>query len=378
MIMNDCIPNGNSMSCFGLGSNGLIVNEDNDSAMAWLNGAGYRGKVRCVYIDPPYGTGNRFAHYNDNSKSDEWCLQMERHLSLLKDCLSDDGSIWVSIDDNRMPVLRLMMDKVFGINNLLAVNVWHRTYAVDNRQANSVNHEYVVAYAMDRDKYKLLANRIALSEKQALVYNKTDERGRWRGTSFTAPSGCVRKNQYYKIVSPSGKEFFPSEGLYWRCIESTYLKLMESGLVDFGKNGDSAPSKKMYLHENKGTPMTSWWDYTVCGHTHMAKSEMKDLFGDSSVFDTPKPEKLIKHILDVATNPGDIVLDSFAGSGTTGAVAMKMGRKFIMIERGEHCESLAVERMKKVIDGEQGGVSKVVGWNGGGGFQFVKHEGSIQ
>lgn len=175
----------------------------------------------------------------------------------------------------------------------------------------------------------------------------------------------------YKITTPSGAEYSPPEGTCWKNVEEVFKKLVSEGRIWFGKDGKGMPRRKTYLFESDGQTAWTWWPNTEVGHTQESKKEIHTLFGKSEVFDTPKPERLIKRVVEIGSNPGDLILDSFAGSGTTGAVAHKMGRKWIMVELGEHCHTHIIPRMKKVCDGsDQGGVSKAVNWNGGGGFKY--------
>ncbi|HEX5009339.1 MAG TPA: site-specific DNA-methyltransferase [Planctomycetota bacterium] len=331
------------------------------------------GRVKCVYIDPPYNTGAAFAHYDDGVEHSLWLSLMRDRIEMLGRLLSEGGSIWVSIDDSEMPYLRVLMDELLGRSNFVASNVWQKRYSRENREAIGDVHEYVVVYAREHEVFKTVRNRIPMDEKNSAVYRNPnhDPKGQWRGIPMTAQG--FRPNQMYPITSPSGVVHRPPEGRCWSTTEDNYLRLRAEGRIYFGKTGDSQPSVIRYLTEVEGMVPWTWWPHDECGHTDEAKKEMHELFGKVDAFDTPKPERLLKRIIEIATNPGDLVLDSFAGSGTTGAVAHKMGRRWIMIEQGEHCHTHIIPRLRKVIDGQDpGGVTEATGWKGGGGFRYFR------
>jgi adenine-specific DNA-methyltransferase len=333
----------------------------------------FTGRVKCIYIDPPYNTGSAFEHYDDGIEHSLWLSLMRDRLEILRRMLTLDGSIWISIDDTEMPYLRVLMDEVFGRHSFVASNVWQKRYSRENREAIGDVHEYVLVYVMDVERFKKTRNRIPIDDKSAAVYKNpnNDPRGRWRGIPMTAQG--YRVNQMYPITTPSGVVHRPPEGRCWSTTEDNYKALLAEGRIWFGKSGDSQPNIIRYLTEVEGMVPWTWWSHDECGHTDEAKKEIHELFGKVDAFDTPKPERLIKRVLEIATNPGDIVLDSFAGSGTTGAVAQKMGRRWIMVELGEHCHSHISPRLKKVIDGtDPGGVTKATAWKGGGGFRYYR------
>lgn len=347
-----------------------LVFGDNLLALKALE-AEFTGKVKCIYIDPPYNTGSAFEHYDDGLEHSIWLSLIRERLEVLWRLLSIEGTIWVSIDDREMPYLRVLMDEVCGRLSFVATNIWQKRYSRENREAIGDVHEYIVVYAKDVNTFKRVRNRVPITEEQAKIYKNpnNDPRGRWRAIPMTAQG--YRPNQMYEITTPSGAVHLPPEGRCWSTIESEYEKLKEEGRIWFGKDGSRQPNVIRYLSEVEGMVPWTWWPSNEVGHTDEAKKEMHALFGKDKAFDTPKPERLIERILQIATNPCDLVLDSFAGSGTTGAVAQKMGRRWIMVELGEHCHTHIIPRLKKVIDGEdQGGVSKTVNWSGGGGFRY--------
>lgn len=352
----------------------MLIHGDNLIALKALE-QDYVGKIKCIYIDPPYNTGNAFEHYEDGIEHSIWLSLMKDRLEILWNLLEPDyGSLWVSIDDYEMPYLRVLLDELCGRVNFIACNVWQKRYSRENREAIGDVHEYVIVYAKNPKEFKRIRNLTPPDEKQKKVYRNpnNDPKGPWRPVPMTAQEGHATKEQYYEIVTPSGKIHTPPKGRCWGISKSTYGKLLSEGKIYFGKNGDAQPNIIRYLSEIEGFVPWTWWPNEEVGHTDEAKKEIHALFGKNNAFDTPKPERLINRILHIATNPGDIVLDSFAGSGTTAAVAHKMGRKYICIELGEQCYTLCNPRLRAVVDGEQGGISTTVNWQGGGGFKFYE------
>jgi len=351
----------------------VLVQGDNLDALKALLPY-YAGKVKCVYIDPPYNTRSAFEHYDDNLEHTQWLAIIYPRLELLRDFLSEDGSIWVSIDDNEAHYLKVIMDEIFGRSNFIASNVWQKRYSRENREAIGDVHEYIIVYAKRPDLFKKIRNLVPLTEEQAKVYRNpnNDPRGRWRSVPMTAQEGHATAEQFYEVVTPTGKIHRPPEGRCWGIAKATYERLLSEGRIYFGKNLDGQPNIIRYLSEVPGMTPWTWWPSVEVGHTDESKKEIHALFGKVEAFDSPKPERLIQRILQIATSPGDLVLDSFLGSGTTAAVAHKMGRRYIGIEMGDHAETHCMPRLRKVIDGEQGGISETIGWKGGGGFRFYR------
>lgn len=333
----------------------------------------YAGKVTCVYIDPPYNTGAAFEHYDDGLEHSIWLSLIKERLIVLWNLLhQENGSLWVSIDDREMPYLRLLLDEICGRNKFIAANVWQKRYSRENRAAIGDVHEYILVYAKDPFKFKEIRRKLPLNEKQAKVYKNpnNDPKGAWRTIPITAQAGHATPSQFYDIIGPTGKIFSPPPGNCWRYSEPAFQRLLEGGRIYFGKKGDSQPTTIRYLSEVEGAVPWTWWPHEEVGNTDESKKESLALFGKDP-FDTAKPERLIERILHIATKPGDLVFDSFAGSGTTGAVAHKMGRKWIMVELGDHCHTHVIPRLKKVIDcTDKGGVTKSSSWQGGGGFRY--------
>jgi adenine-specific DNA-methyltransferase len=333
----------------------------------------YAGKVKCVFIDPPYNTGSAFAHYDDGVEHSLWLGLMRDRLEIIKRLLSDEGSLWIAIDDNECHYLKVLCDEIFGRDAFISSMVWENFYGRSNAAAISPGHNYILLYSPMGSDWKSVRNLLPRDEKSAGKYKNTDNdpRGSWRlGPIFAG--GERHEGLMYEVTIPSGRKVRPPKGSHWRMLEPDFWRMVDEGRIVFGESGDNNPAIKLFLNDVQGgmVPRT-WWPHTEVGHTQEAKREVQELFPGDLPFDTPKPERLIERIIQVATNPGDIVLDSFAGSGTTGAVAHKMRRKWIMIELEEHCETVILPRLKKVIAGEdQGGISKVINWLGGGGFRY--------
>jgi adenine-specific DNA-methyltransferase len=331
----------------------------------------FTGKVKCIYIDPPYNTGSAFEHYDDGLEHSLWLTLLRERLEVLWKLLTQDGSIWISIDDREMAYLKVMLDEVFGRAKFIACNVWQKRYSRDNNSAIGDVHEYVLTYAPDPELFKSSRNLVELDAKSQKPYSNPDDdpNGPWQSISFTGEG--FRPNQMYEIVAPNGNVHVPPEGRHWATLEPQCKEMIAEGRFWFGKDGNGVPRVKRYLSEVNGLVPWTWWPHEDVGHTGESKTEIHKLFGKLNSFPTPKPERLLKRIIGIASKPGDRVLDSFAGSGTTGAVAHKMGRRWIMIELGEHCHTHIIPRLKKVIDGtDPGGVTESCNWKGGGGFRY--------
>jgi adenine-specific DNA-methyltransferase len=353
-------------------SENILIHGDNLLALKALEQE-YAGKVKCIYIDPPYNTGSAFEHYDDNLEHSTWLSLMKPRLELLRTLLRDDGSIWISIDADEGHYLKVLCDEVFGRKNFIDEVIWQRAYAPINlKKTLSRSHDIILVYAKNSGN-KFEFNKLPRTEEQNKDYKNPDNdpRGPWKvGNPSVGPA--VEKN-IYEVVSPSGRSTYPPEGRSWLYSKERFKELLADNRIWFGKDGNNVWAPKLFISEVKDgvTPMTLW-TYQDVGHNQDAKKEIKALNFDS-VFDTPKPERLIQRILTLASNEGDIVLDSFLGSGTTAAVAHKMKRKWIGIELGDHCYTHCIRRLQKVIDGsDQGGISNSVNWKGGGGYKFYE------
>lgn len=329
-------------------------------------------RIKCIYIDPPYNTGSAFEHYDDGVEHSLWLSLMKARLELLHVLLREDGSIWVSIDDHEMPYLRVLLDEIFGRSNFIATVVWQKKYgAKSDSKYLSESHEYVVCYAKNKEFVAL--NRMQRTAEQDARYKNPDKDTRGPWTSGDLLRNEVRDYAIYPITGPSGRKHLPPQGTSWRFTKERFAELVADNRVWFGDNGSNVPRLKRFLAEvAESVPATTWWEYKEVGHNDEAKKESKALFGND-LFGTPKPERLMERILAIASNPNDWILDSFAGSGTTGAVAHKMSRRWIMVELGEHCHTHIIPRLNKVIDGgDPGGITEAVGWKGGGGFRYYR------
>ena len=333
----------------------------------------YRGKVKCVFIDPPYNTGSAFTHYDDGLEHSIWLSLMRDRLEIIRELLADDGSLWITIDDNEAHYLKVLCDEVFGRINFVSNAIWQKKYTIANdAKWLSDNHDHILIYALNKEIWR--PNRLERSSEMDNRYKNPDKhsKGPWKSTPLYAKRTGSEKEQSFTFTFKNGYVWSPPKGTSPRFPADKLRQMDENNEIWFGVNSDAAPSRKTFLSELKisGTPSPTIWLHGDVGHNHEAREEVKVINPDDS-FSTPKPEKLIKRILELATKAGDLVLDSFAGSGTTGAVAHKMGRRWIMIELGDHCQTHIIPRLQKVIDGEdQGGISKAVNWQGGGGFRY--------
>ncbi|MDV6348846.1 site-specific DNA-methyltransferase [Nitrosomonas sp. Is35] len=349
-----------------------LIFGDNLLALKALE-AEYSGKVKCVFIDPPYNTGSAFTHYDDGVEHSIWLSLMRDRLEIIRRLLSDDGSLWIAIDDNEAHYLKVLCDEIFGRCEFLANLVWQSKDTPGNNSTGiAQTHNHILAY---RKSEAFSPNLLSRNEKQIATYKNPDNdpNGPWLGTPLTRAEH--RDRDYYALRNKAGREVWPPKGSSWRRPPDKLKQLEVEGRIYWGKDGNSEfPMEKKYLSEVKeGVVNQTWWPYDFAGSTRNASAELKGIFGGEKSFDTPKPERLLYRILELASNPGDLILDSFAGSGTTGAVAHKMGRRWIMVELGDHCHTHIIPRLQKVIDGEdQGGISEAVNWQGGGGFRYYK------
>lgn len=353
----------------GANADNLLIQGDNLLALKALIPF-YAGRVKCIFIDPPYNTQSAFEHYDDKLEHSQWLSTMYPRLVLLRELLSEGGSIWVTIDDNEAHYLKVLMDEIFGRSNFVSNVVWQKRFSPNSTAIHlSDSHDHVLVYA--RSKANWTRNLLPRTEKSDSTYKNPDQdtRGIWTSSDLSA------RNFYslgtYPVTSPSGRVIDgPPPGRYWTISKEKFLALDTDNQIWWGAKGSNQPRFKRFLSEVQGgvVPQTIWTHEDV-GHTQEAKKETL-AFNAIEVFGTPKPERLIKRIMDIATKADDLILDSFLGSGTTAAVAHKMGRRFIGVEMGEHARTHCIPRLQKVIEGEQGGISTSVEWQGGGGFRF--------
>lgn len=354
----------------------LLIQGDNLEALKALLPF-YRGQVKCIFIDPPYNTKSAFEHYDDNLEHAQWLSMMLPRLQLLRELLREDGSIWVTIDDNEGHYLKVLMDEVFGRGrpeqrNFVANIVWRSADSSNNDAKQfSLDHNHILVYSKTPG---WLSTPLERDEAANSHYKNPDNdpRGPWFAGNLSSPK--PRENLRYSITSPTGVEISPPAN-GWRWSRETMDELISLREVVFTKDGTRV-MKKTYLADQRGlSPSTVWDDIEETGHNRQAKYELKRLFPEvvtAELFGTPKPERVVMQALKICTSPNDLVLDSFLGSGTTAAVAQKMGRRWIGIEMGEHAKTHCLPRLQKVLDGEQGGISKAVHWQGGGSFRFMQ------
>lgn len=354
-----------------------LIFGDNLLALKALE-AEFSGKVKCVFIDPPYNTGSAFTHYDDGVEHSIWLSLMRDRLEIIRRLLAEDGSLWITIDDNEAHYLKVLCDEVFGRANFVANVVWEKVYTPkSNGRGLSGDHDHVLVFSKSPMWLESGWNMLPRNEEQQGRFKNPDNdpEGPWRTYPLDVRTeDDARREKYrYEVVLPSGRVVKPAQGRHWALPKDEFEKQRALGDIYFGKDGNAMPTKKMHLKKAKqGVIARTWWPYKEVGGNQDAKREVLALFGDSG-FITPKPEALLHRVLTIATNPGDLILDSFGGSGTTGAVAHKMGRRWIMIELGEHCHTHIIPRLQKVIDDEdQGGISKAVNWQGGGGFRYYR------
>lgn len=360
---------------YGEPSENLLIQGDNLLALKALVPF-FAGRVKCVFIDPPYNTQSAFEHYDDRLEHSQWLSMMYPRLVLLRELLRDDGSIWITVDDNEAHYLKVLMDEVFGRRNFVANVIWEKSDSPKmDSQYFSSRHDHLLVYGRVIEKLKL--RRIAVEGQSH--YNRVDAEGRRYYTKPLRAMGsgedtrAARPSMFFPLTAPDGQEVLPMkpDGTEGRWRWGPDRVRQEGDRIDWvqGRNG-WAPYYRIYEETSAGRPPETIWPHSLVGSNRTSKAEVKALFGTETTFTTPKPEGVIAHLLKIATDAGDLVLDSFLGSGTTAAVAHKMGRKFIGIEMGEHARTHCLPRLERVAAGEQGGVSEEVGWQGGGGFRF--------
>lgn len=347
----------------------LIIKGNNLIALHSLKQR-FAGKVKLIYIDPPYNTGNDSFKYNDRFNRSTWLTFMKNRLEVAKELLSDDGSIWINLDDGEVHYLKVMLDQIF-LNGFVANIIWEKKFSPQNdAKWFSDNHDHILIYAKNTDLWR--PNLLPRTTVMNARYRNPDKdpRGVWQSDNLTVKT--YSKEYDYPITTPSGKIIYPSKGLCWRVSKVKLEEMINDNRIWFGENGDNVPRIKRFLSEVKdGTTPTTIWKHAEVGHNQDAKKEVNALETEVS-FSTPKPERLLQRIIHLGSNEGDIVLDFYLGSGTTAAVAHKMGRRYIGIEQMDYINDITVPRLQKVVDGEQGGISKDVDWQGGGSFVYTE------
>lgn len=331
------------------------------------------GKIRCAYIDPPYNNQEQYRHYADAWGHREWLAMLTDRLSIIRTLLSEDGSIWISIDDREMHYLKIAMDEIWGRDSFIATIVWQQRTTRENRRAFSHNHEYILVYARDRDAFRAKRNLLPASSELLARYRNpdADPRGPWQSVSANVQDGHATAAQHYTLAAPNGAVHHPPEGRCWIYTEEKMRREIAAGNVWFGPDGKGVPRIKRFLSGARlGLTPETLWPSSEVGTSGEAKKQLLQLLPGEAVFDTPKPESLIARILSIASNEGDLVLDPFLGSGATAAVAHKMRRRYIGVEEGGQIVTHCACRLRQVIAGDRTGCSAAVGWQGGGGFDF--------
>ena len=392
------------LGCRDPGTGNLIVEGDNLEALKALLPY-YAGQVKCIYIDPPYNTGNEGWVYNDNVKSpiitewlgkvvgkegetldrhDRWLCMMYPRLALLREFLREDGSIWISLDDNEIQALRYVMDEIFGAQNFITTIIWQKRTTRENRRVFSFAHDYIVCYARKADRFEATRGTLPLSDEIKGRYSNPDNdpRGEWQSVSINAQAGHATASQFYTIRTPGGRELSPPPGRCWSVTQSRLAELMAENRVYFGTSGNNAPRLKKFLSETtKGVTPATLWEASEVGTTDSASKTLLSVFDSDPGFNTtPKPPELIERVLQIATNSGDLVLDSFAGSGTTGHAVLKMNaanpqsepRRFVLVEIEPNiAKSITAKRVKRVAEGYAKARGDTVPGLGGG-FRYCQ------
>jgi adenine-specific DNA-methyltransferase len=358
----------------------LIIQGDNLEALKALLPT-HAGKVDCIFIDPPYNTGNEGWCYNDNVRSplmNEWLKKsanpvdkedMERHdkwlcmmwprLNLLRELLTDEGLIFITLDDNEQHRFRLLLDEVFGDENFIATAIWQKRTSPDARKNLAPAHDYVFVYAKSIEKGKLSLSKVPLSAERVEAFRNPDgdHRGEWASVDLTGQTGHATADQFYEVTLPSGRVIRPPEGRCWALAKKTFEELRQDGRIWFGESGDNRPRLKKFLSESEGATVWTWWPYDECGSNEKAAQILRDVIGQPVSFDNPKPVQLIHRIIDLAVNKNSLILDSFAGSGTIAHAVLEANKKdngnrrFILVECEDYADTLTAERVRRVIKG---------------------------
>ena len=331
----------------------------------------FEGGIRLVYIDPPFNTQADVRQFDDTMNRSMWLGMMRDRLLALRPLLAKNASVWVHLDDAEVHRARAVMDEIFGEKAFVASVVWQKKTSRDSRAAFSTNHDTILVYAPSGPKKWKTSRNLLVKDTDHLVNRDNDPRGPWTDAPFTAPG--YRRAQQYKIVTPTGRVLRPPRGRSWYATEPTYRNLVADGRIWFAKNGDGLPRLKLFGHQLRGLVPFTVWGASDTGTNDDAKRHLMALFPDQEVFDTPKPELLLERVIHIATNPGDLVVDIFGGSGTTAAVAHKMRRRWVVAERSARTVlDFLLPRLQHVINGtDPGGITETTSWAGGGDFEVV-------
>lgn len=381
------------------GSENMIIHGDNLSALKSLLPQ-YEGKIKCIYIDPPYNTGEENWIYNDNvndpqiqkwlgevvgkeeedlTRHDKWLCMMYPRLALLHRLLADDGIIFVSIDDNEYSNLHLIMNEIWGSHNCISTFIWEKRKNRENRKVVSSRHDYILCYVKNNDTVARALSLLPMTGEALERYKNPDNdpRGLWKSDPATAQAGHATQSQFYTLVAPNGKKHELPKGRCWLYTEESMKEAIADNRIWFGESGNNAPRKKTYLDaKDRGLTPESIWFADDVSTNELAKNELKRIFPEDIPFVTPKPHELVERMIELATDSDSIILDSFAGSGTTAHAVLNMNkadggnRKFILIEMMDYADTITAERVKRVIDGYGDGKQAVEGT--GGSFSYYE------
>ena len=338
-----------------------------------------RSLAKLVLIDPPYNRRTKFHHYNDSVDRNDWQKTIKEHCLKLRNLLTPDGSLWMHIDDSEMSVARMILDSIFGLANFVATIVWQKTVSRDNRTPVSTTHEYLLVYAKNKSEWHRSRNKLPATKEQLDRYKNRDNdpRGPWTSSDLTAKAGPGRRAaQFYSITTPSGRVVSPATGTSWRYTKERMQELIDDNRIDFG-NGNKMPRLKRFLVDvMPGLVPDTWWSGKDVGTADSAKRHLKSMFPELTPFETPKPEGLAARVIHIATNPGDLIIDVYGGSGTTAAVCHKMGRQWLVVEREKKTfYEFTLPRLELVRKGlDTGGITKNYNWTGGGQFTVLESQ----
>jgi adenine-specific DNA-methyltransferase len=360
----------------------ILIKGDNLLSLNYLKkkfaGEDENLKVKCIYIDPPYNTGEAFESYEDNLAHSEWLTLLRDRLVILKSILKNDGSIWISVDDKESHYVKIICDEVFGRNNFIANIIWQKRTARDNRKAFSANHDHIIVYSNSYEFFTDNRKLLPLSEEARKRYKNpdNDKRGVWQSIAMTAQAGHATKSQFYELTTPTGEKHSPPKGLCWIYTQEKFNEEVAKGNIYFPRDGDGVPRIKKFLDEDSaGLVCETIWKAEEVGTNDMAKKHLLKIFGAQAekVFDTPKPENLLERIIYLSTEEGDTILDCFGGSGTTFSTAHKMNRNWIGIEIGDNADKYIIPRLKNVLlNSDPDGVTEISKWQGGGSFNYYE------
>jgi adenine-specific DNA-methyltransferase len=361
-----------------VGTGNVIVQGDNIDVLRRIAPVA-SGQIRCIYIDPPYNNRERYTHYNDVLSHEAWLESITLRLKYFAELLSENGSLWISIDDSEVHYLKVAADKILNRQKFVTTIIWEQRTTRENRRAFSNNHEYLLVYSKNPLVFRDTRNRLDFTAEAISRYKNPDNdpRGAWQSVSANVQAGHGTPGQFYDVISPNGQRHTPPNGRCWVYNRERMQDEIRKNNIWFGKDGNGVPRLKVFLRNGgRGLTPHTLWPASEVGTSRSAKKHLLQMFPDEPVFDTPKPEHLIHRILSIATDPGDLVLDAYLGSGTTAAVAHKMGRQYVGIEEGDQAITHCAHRLRLVVNGEPGGISKLVGWKGKGGFDFFRLSGN--